>query len=421
MAWLFVPATEDSTSDSNWQSEPITEPYVTLSGKAQQRPLSWRGWKTRPWIKLLSGMILPHSTASRGVERWISSLPDSLASRSPSPESGTARQTTGTCGHTSTELSGSADHRPYFLRTCPASSQLSLFTIDPKSQATSVRWTTPSRTRQTLVDVTTLKITGNGYTGDFSENTGSAYCSISSANWKHLVTELSRESLQRWKSAPATSGRGCSSWPTATSGKPTNPNSRRGAASLEGKAKQWPTPNAGPQNDTDTNWQKRRAECKERHGNNGFGLTLGMATQQWQTPATDSFRSRGGDRKDEQWLDQQARAHWPTPRSVEWKGTGLVGSKSHTHRDKLGYLDARASRFSHPDPETEQPGSESSPQTPNSNQPSPRRLNPNFVCYLMGLPPGWVDPTSCECSETESYRSWLHTHSAALQELLGIR
>lgn len=34
---------------------------------------------------------------------------------------------------------------------------------------------------------------------------------------------------------------------------------------------------------------------------------------EWQTPATDSFRSRGGDRKDEMGLDQQARTHWPTP------------------------------------------------------------------------------------------------------------
>ena len=48
----------------------------------------------------------------------------------------------------------------------------------------------------------------------------------------------------------------------------------------------WPTPNSGPQNDTDTNWQKRREECKERHGNNGFVLTLGMASQlaTWATP-----------------------------------------------------------------------------------------------------------------------------------------
>lgn len=50
----------------------------------------------------------------------------------------------------------------------------------------------------------------------------------------------------------------------------------------------WPTPNAGPQNDTDTRWKQRREECKARHGNNGFGLTLGMATQlsAWPTPTT---------------------------------------------------------------------------------------------------------------------------------------
>jgi hypothetical protein len=40
--------------------------------------------------------------------------------------------------------------------------------------------------------------------------------------------------------------------------------------------------------------------------------TLNSAIQQWQTPAVDSFRSRGGDRKDEMGLDQQAR-FWPTP------------------------------------------------------------------------------------------------------------
>lgn len=41
----------------------------------------------------------------------------------------------------------------------------------------------------------------------------------------------------------------------------------------------------------------------------------------WQTPATDSFRSRGGDRKDEEGLDQQAR-RWNTPRARDWKGDG---------------------------------------------------------------------------------------------------
>ncbi len=54
----------------------------------------------------------------------------------------------------------------------------------------------------------------------------------------------------------------------------------------------WPTPNAGPQNDTDTKWQERRAKAKEKHGNNGFGLTLGMAAQTagWPTTSANDMR-----------------------------------------------------------------------------------------------------------------------------------
>ena len=39
----------------------------------------------------------------------------------------------------------------------------------------------------------------------------------------------------------------------------------------------------------------------------------------WQTPATDSFRSRGGDRKQEMGLDQEARK-WTTPQSHYCRG-----------------------------------------------------------------------------------------------------
>jgi hypothetical protein len=50
----------------------------------------------------------------------------------------------------------------------------------------------------------------------------------------------------------------------------------------------WPTPNSGPPNDRDTRWEGRRAVCKARHGTNGFGLTLGMATQLSGPPPTGS-------------------------------------------------------------------------------------------------------------------------------------
>lgn len=51
----------------------------------------------------------------------------------------------------------------------------------------------------------------------------------------------------------------------------------------------------------------------QRDGKTGeLRPTLDGAATQWQTVGTDSFRSRGGDRKDEMGLDQQART-WRTP------------------------------------------------------------------------------------------------------------
>lgn len=56
----------------------------------------------------------------------------------------------------------------------------------------------------------------------------------------------------------------------------------------------WPTANAGPQNDNDSTWERRRQELKDKHINgNGFGLTLGQAATLagWRSP--DAF-TRGG-------------------------------------------------------------------------------------------------------------------------------
>ena len=86
--------------------------------------------------------------------------------------------------------------------------------------------------------------------------------------WKRAATRSGRWYFLLRASAPRTSG-------TAATG--------------------WPTPNAGPQNDSDTKWEARREICKERHGNNGFGLTLGMASQLagWPTPKAEDAESTG--------------------------------------------------------------------------------------------------------------------------------
>ena len=108
--WLYLPpsasspsapASEGSTSGSSSPSETGAELWVTSSGKPTLRPYSWRGWATRPWMKLLSGTTLPPSTADRGAERWISSLRGSPASPGATLERGEEPMTNGGSGPSS--------------------------------------------------------------------------------------------------------------------------------------------------------------------------------------------------------------------------------------------------------------------------------------------------------------------------------
>jgi len=79
------------------------------------------------------------------------------------------------------------------------------------------------------------------------------------------------------------------------------------------QAESWPTPihsDGSPK----AWYSKNAVERREERGKE-ISLAMRASKDDWQTPQTDSFRSRGGDRKDEMGLDQQARrGAWPTPR-----------------------------------------------------------------------------------------------------------
>jgi len=78
MSWLYLPeaatpfsacrsALEPAGSTSASLSHaPGIELCVTSSGKVMQRPPSWRGWKTRPWIRHLSYMFV----IDKNSENW---------------------------------------------------------------------------------------------------------------------------------------------------------------------------------------------------------------------------------------------------------------------------------------------------------------------------------------------------------------
>ena len=164
----------------------------------------------------------------------------------------------------------------------------------------------------------------------------------------------------------------------------------------------WPTPAAT---------EPRQGFQDRTRGMKGTQESLTTVVTNWQTPGTDSFRSRGGERKDEMGLDQQART-WATPRSsvAENRTTKRTPSQMAGRANGGGhgeYLSVQAAEFSHRDQPTGRGG---------LRTPAPVVLNPAFVEALMGLPPGMTDSTPLE---TPSFHSWLATHSQRLQQLLA--
>lgn len=95
-----VPASVAWNSDCISQSQGI-ELFVMSSETLSPRPLSWQGWRTRPWLMHLSGVTCGPSTAALGVVAFISSLPDIHASRFHSPAVGSGTQTPDTSGQKS--------------------------------------------------------------------------------------------------------------------------------------------------------------------------------------------------------------------------------------------------------------------------------------------------------------------------------
>jgi hypothetical protein len=233
--------------------------------------------------------------------------------------------------------------------------------------------------------------------------------------------------------------------------------SARAMSASESLSSQWPTPASGLPNDGEEpeTWHARAAALKEKHQNgNGAGIPLAIAAKDftasaWPTPASRDWKGapskpyseRGGGTKGEA-LDSFVQHHWYTP-NVPNGGRTLTEDTSPTGMTPDGIkrqvgLENQAKQWPTPTSlsfaESHQPGNSQSMNItldlasslrdqmtyPVGGIPLKERrsLNPLFVEWLMGWPPGWTLLAWIDlgCSEME----WSHWKARMASELLRI-
>jgi len=212
------------------------------------------------------------------------------------------------------------------------------------------------------------------------KDTSPSDCEKSLATWKQEVTKRRGVYSQRVKSATESiKEKESSSWRTPAASEP-------GVSIDRLQTKEGGPPQSG-----------ERLYDKETGRNCQYRLTQQVQIKQkWPTPRV--VDTEGGTAKNVELKDgsfsrvnkegvrfgvklkdavnhqAQIQQKWPTPRASEYKDTGPVGSKSHTHMFDRHYLCAKVK-------ETDKPKG---------------CLSPDWVEKMMGVPPGWtaLDGTS---------------------------
>lgn len=341
------PGSAASTSESRQPLSSLAPEaawWLTASGKPTLQASSWRGWRTRPWSRRLFGAATYDSWMAALCAAGLTGLSgDSPARTSAAPAAAkaskrrkkkaaaTSPKTAADSGLNMHALLARFDPQARTLKT----SQLYAFQV-ADSISSSVNWPRSGMMRNGCI---------------FALPTSAPPTSANESSSLHGIPPSGTDSGEA-RPTPVASEDNTSpeartpnpghQWPSprAEDGESAG-NHPRSVDSLTGATQLWNTPTSAPEapntnsnmtskpgsmGEQATDWPTpRTANVSGSQQRLAQGPNPGLedAAQDWQTPGADSFRSRGGDRKDEMGLDQQARAmNWPTPQV----GTG---EKSH--------------------------------------------------------------------------------------------
>ena len=186
----------------------------------------------------------------------------------------------------------------------------------------------------------------------------------------------------------------------------------------------WPTPDSSPRGPraedlmVDGKMQVQRRESGQQRG-----MDLQTATTHWPTP-TATERSRVNPNTGQGAGLSMESKNWATPQQRDHRSAeGIAPRWANPQRSRN--LNDQVYSNSQPGPQapqTETDGSESSESGQTSPQPSPKRLNPSFVEWIMGVPIGWTNLTECndyERWETASFQLWQQSFSGQYHHRSG--
>lgn len=395
-----APASVCSTKESLSLS-PERGLWVSASGTPTLRPFSWRGWKTRPWSLLLFGAgTWKTPTGPLGAAQWTALRQASPARLSPSPASGKGRTTPDGFSLPSCESFARLEPSGSFLRTSAGYCQQ---TLDGSLERYSGSWPKagsmrsgscyerPTWERRTSGSASSSWPTPDANTATYSNGKRGQNIREASTNWPTPFgfqagngpdgNEFST-AVRKWASPNAHDAR-----------RPQDDHSTQGA-NLQREADRWPSP---------------RSEDSESCGNRPNAKdSLTGATKNWPTPAANPQAPNKNSNSLGPSSLGEAADKWPTPASRDEKGANsethcTVTGGGRKHMDQL-------SNFAEHSPQAQaiaKAGEESSAPRRTSRP----RLNPAFVCWLMGWPWWWTraERISFGALEMESWRSKLRS------------
>lgn len=143
---------------------------------------------------------------------------------------------------------------------------------------------------------------------------------------------------------------------------------------------------------------------------------LTPAAVQWQMPRANDGEKRGNVslRKNADLVGQAQ--HWPTPWQSDHKGSGenVYRPDGKSRMDQLAYAAEQGFHCLPPDPQPKN-GEQCSSSRPGSGQ----RLNPAFVCWLMGWPYWWTN-TALTNSVKQATAWWRYRLQQHLLSFFGV-